>query len=88
MELSSGELNLLLSPVKDSLMNILQVLMNRAISSAINGRVIPEIQNAIGTLSSGERDTESGSSPNNQEDRQGSDGFKTKITKKRLKVRL
>ena len=63
-------------------MNIQQVLIKRAISSAINGRVIPEIQNAIGTLSSGERDTQSGSSPNNQEDRQGSDGFKTEITKK------
>ena len=44
--------------------------------------VIPEIQNALGTLSSGQRDTESGSSPNNQEDREGSNGLKTKITKK------
>ena len=37
----------------------------------------------MGTLSSGQRDTESGSSQNNQEDREGSNGLKTKITKKR-----
>ena len=35
----------------------------------------------MGTLSSGHRETESGSSPNIQEDRKGSNGFKTKITK-------
>ena len=52
------------------------------ISSAINGRVIPDIQNAMGTLSSGQRETESGSSPNIQEEREGSNAFKTKITKK------
>ena len=44
--------------------------------------MIPEIQNAMGTLSSGQTDTESGSSPNNQEDREVSNGLKTKITKK------
>ena len=84
MELLSGEMNLseMLYQVKDSLMNILQVQISRAINSAINDRVIPEIQKALGTLSSGQRDTESGSSPNNQEDREGSNGFKTKIPKK------
>ena len=64
IEMLSGKSNLRLSQMKDSLMNILQVQISRAISSAINGRVIPEIQNAMGTLSSGQRDTESGSSPN------------------------
>ena len=78
----SGELNLRLSQVTDSLMNILQVQITRAINSAINDRVIPEIQNAMCTLSSGQRDTEYGSSPNNQENREGSNGLKTKITKK------
>ena len=63
-------------------MTIQQVQISGAISSAISGRVIPEIQNAMGTLSSGQRDTESGSSPKNQEDREGSYGFKTKISKK------
>ena len=73
MEMLSEELNLRLSQVTDSLMNILQVQITRTINSAINDRVIPEIQNAIGTLSSGQRDTESGSSPNIQEDREGSE---------------
>ena len=44
--------------------------------------MIPEIQNIMGTLFSGHRDTESVSSPNNQEDREGSNGFKTKLKKK------
>ena len=78
----SEELNLRLSQLADSLMNILQVQITKAIISAINNSVIPEIQNAMGTLSSGQRDTESGSSQNNQEDREGSKGLKTKIIKK------
>ena len=82
MEMLSGELNLRLSQVRDTLMIILRVQISRAIKSAINDRVIPEIQNAMGTLSSGEKDTESGSSPYNQEDREGSNGLKTTITKK------
>ena len=61
-EMLSRDLNLRLSQVKNSLMNILQVQLNKAINSAINCRVIPEIQTAMGTLSSGQRDTESGSS--------------------------
>ena len=69
MEMLSGKLNLRLSQVKDSLMNILQV--------QICSRLIPEIQNAMGTLFSGQRDTEY-----NQEHREGSNEFKTKITKK------
>ena len=69
MEMLSGKLNLRLSQVKDSLMNILQV--------QICSRGIPEIQNAMGTLFSGQRDTEY-----NQEHREGSNEFKTKITKK------
>ena len=82
MEMLSEELNLRLSQVTDLLMNILQVQITRTIISAINYRVIPELQNAMGTLSSGQKDTESGSSPNNQEDREGSNGLQTKITKK------
>ena len=40
----SEELNLRLSQVADSLMNILQVQITKAINSAINNSVIPEIQ--------------------------------------------
>ena len=82
MEMLSEELNLRLSQVKDSLMKILQVQITRVINSAIIDRVIPEIQNAMGTLSSRQWGNESRSSPNNQEDREESNGLKTKITKK------
>ena len=58
MELLSEELNLRLSQVTDSLMNILQVQITRTINSAINDKMVPEIQNIMGTLSSGQRDTE------------------------------
>ena len=64
------ELNLRLPQVADSLMNILQVQITKAIISAINNSVIQEIQIAMCTLSSGQRDTESGSSQNNREDRE------------------
>ena len=82
MELLSVELNLRLSQVTDSLMNSLQVQITRAINSAINDKLVPEIQNIMGTLSSGQRDTESGSSPNNQDKTEGTNGFISKITKK------
>ena len=54
---------------------------NGAISSAIAERVIPDIRNTVSSLSSGNSDTESGSSSNNQERNDGTTGFKTKITK-------
>ena len=44
-------------------------------------RVIPEIQNLVSSLSFGNRDTESGSSSNNQENDDGTTEFKTKIRK-------
>ena len=47
MELLSEKLNLRLSQVTDSLMNILQLQITRTINSAINDRVIPELQNAV-----------------------------------------
>ena len=46
------------------------------------GRVIPEIQNVVSSLSSGNRDTESSSSSNNRENSDGKTGFKTNFTKK------
>ena len=82
MELLSEELNLRLSQVTDSLMNFLQVQITRAINSAINDKMVPEIQNIMGTLSSGRRDTDAGSSPNNQDNTEGTNGFISKITKK------
>ena len=68
--------------MKTSLVNILLAQISRTINSAINDGVIPEIQNAMGTLSSGQRDTESVSSKNIQDDRNETTTFKAKITKK------
>ena len=48
MELLSEELNIRLSQVTDSLMNFLQVQITRAINSAINDKMVPEIQNIMG----------------------------------------
>ena len=82
MEMLSEELNPRISQVKDSLMKMLRVQITRVINSAINDRVMQEIQNAMGTLTSGQWDIESGWSPNNQEDREGSNGLKTKLQKR------
>ena len=66
----------------DSMMSMMHSQINYALSSAIAERVIPEIQIMVRSLSSGNRDTESGSSSNNQENNDGTTGFKSKITKK------
>ena len=56
---------------------------NRAISTAISERVIQEIQNIVSLMSSsGNRDTEASTSPNDQVITEGTNGFKSKITKK------
>ena len=56
-------MNMRLSQEMDSLIN----MMHRAMRSAFSDRVILEIQKIIGTLSLGQRDTESGTSTNNQD---------------------
>ena len=71
-----------LSHEMDSLMSMMHSQIKRAISSVINDRVIPEIQNLIGSLSSGHRDTESGMSCNDQENNEQTTGLKTNIAKK------
>ena len=55
---------------------------NRAIISAINDRVIPDIQSFKGSLSTGHPDTESETSGNGQANSEQTNGLKTKITKK------
>ena len=60
--------------------------INRAKSSAIAERVITEIQNMVSSLSSGNRDTDSGSSSNNQGNIDGTTGFKSKITTSRRHI--
>ena len=57
--------------------------INRAISTAISERVIPEIQNIVSSMSSsGIRDTETSLSPGSQGNKENTSGLRTKITKK------
>ena len=64
-------------------MSMMHSQINRAISNAITERVIPEIQNIVSSMSfPGNRDTEASASPNSQENRECSSGFKSKFTKK------
>ena len=49
----------------DSMMTVMHSQINRAISTAISDRVIPEIRNTVSAMSSlGIRDTEASSFPN------------------------
>ena len=80
LETFTIEITLTTSQERDSMMSMMHSQINRAISSAM--RVISEIQNMASSLSSGNRDTKSGSSSNNQENGDGINGFKSKIAKK------
>ena len=78
-ETFTNEFNVRLSQEMDSMMSIVHNQINRAISTAISERVIPEIQNIVSSMSSsGNRDTEASMSPNSQEDRENSSGLKKK----------
>ena len=66
----------------DSLMNMRQVQISRAINAAINDRVIPEIQNIMGSMSFGQKDTESGTLTNNQAISEKTKGVNIKLSKK------
>ena len=82
-EIFSNEFNLRLSQEMDSMMSMMHNQINRAITTAIAERVIPEIQNIANSMSStGHRDTEASSSPSSQEIRENASGPKTKIAKK------
>ena len=80
---TSNEFNLRLSQVMDSMMSMMHNQINKAVTTAINERVIPEIQNIASFMSSaGHRDTEASSSPNSQDNRESVSGPKIKIAKK------
>ena len=82
-EAFSREFNLRLSQEMDSMMSMMHSQINRAITTAIAERVIPEIQNIANSMSStGHRDTEASLSPNSQENKGNASGPKIKITKK------
>ena len=56
--------------------------INRAISSALSDKVIPEIHNIVSSMSSsGNSDTEDCSFPNSQENEEETNGLKTKIAR-------
>ena len=82
-ETFSNEFNLRLSQEVDSMMSMMHSQINRAITTAIAERVIPEIQNIANSMSStGHRDTEASSSPRSQENRESASGPRIKIAKK------
>ena len=82
-EALSNEFNLRLSQEMDSMMSMMHSQINRAITTAIAERVIPEIQNIANSMSStGQRDTEDSMSPNSQENRENVSGPETKIAEK------
>ena len=71
LETFTNEVNLRLSQEMDSMMSMVLAQINRAISSAISDRVIPERRKIVSSMSSsGIRDTEAGSSPKSQENRE------------------
>ena len=80
-ETFSNEFNLRLSQEMDSMMSMMHSQINRAITTAIAERVIPEIQNIVGSMSSsGNMDTEASMSSCSQENRESSSGLNSKIT--------
>ena len=82
-ETFTNEFNLRLSQEMDSMMSMVHNQINRAISTAISERFIPEIQNIVSSMSSsGNRDTETSMSLSSQENRENSSGLKSKILKK------
>ena len=82
METFSTEINVRLSQEMDSVMSMMHAKINKAISHTISDRVFAEIQNIMGSLSSGHKYTKSGPSNNNQDSNVATSGFETKITKK------
>ena len=64
IDIISSDLHAGLSQELDSLMNLMQTQINRAISSAINERALPEIQNIMGNLPWDQNGTGTGTSSN------------------------
>ena len=82
MEMVSGEINVRLSQEMDSLLSMIHTQTNRAISSAISVRVIPEHQIINGTLSLGQNAVGTGTSACNQGIDDKPKGSNVNLTKK------
>ena len=76
----SGEMNARMSREKESMMDFMQTQISRAINSAISERIIPEIQNMMGSSTLVQQGVEPSSSLN--EDEIGNMWKNTKLTKK------
>ena len=82
-EVLSKEFNLRISQEMDSMMSMMHSQINRAITTALAERVVPEIQNIANSMSSaGHGDNEDSMSLNSQENRENESEPKTKIAKK------
>ena len=66
----------------DSLVIMMHSQINRAMSYAISDRVIPWIQNNVGSLSSGQGDAETGMSVDDKDSSDETNGLKTRVTKR------
>ena len=83
LETFTSDFNMRLLQIMDSMMSLMHIQINRAFSTAITERLNPEIQNIVSSISSsGNRDTDTGSSLNSQEDAETNNGFRNKVTKK------
>ena len=79
LEPFTSDFNMRVSQEMDSMMS----MMHTQINTAIVVRVIQEIQNIVSSMSSsGNRDTESGLSPDSQEVREDTNGFESKMPKR------
>ena len=83
METFTSEFNMRLSQEMDSMMSMMHSQINRAISTAIAERVIPEIQKIVSSRSSsGNRDTDASSSPNSEKIIEGNNGLNLNLQKR------
>ena len=72
----------------DSMMSMMHSHINRTINFAVSEKVVPDIQNTMSSLSSGLRDTESGSSSNNQKNGDVKPGSKLNLQKRTVGLPL
>ena len=89
METFTSELNTRLSQEMDSMMSTMHTQINRTKTSVLAERVVPEIQNIVSSMSSsGNKDKESGLSPDSQEVKEDTIGFTLKLQKRTVGLQL
>ena len=89
METFTGDVNMMLLQEMDSMMSMMHSHINRAITSSIAERVIPEIQKIGSSMtSSGKRDTESGLSPIVRKIEMTQSGLNPRLQKRTVDLQL